>query len=50
MQALMPTPSPQPNAEPGDYVVVVSVAGKVMKQKFKVVNTRASGGLVGTQE
>ncbi|HKP30513.1 MAG TPA: hypothetical protein VJU15_13960 [Gemmatimonadales bacterium] len=50
MQALMPTPSPQPNAEPGDYVVVVSVAGKVMKQKFRVVNPRATGGLVGTQE
>jgi photosystem II stability/assembly factor-like uncharacterized protein len=47
MQALMPAPSPQPQAEPGDYVVVVNVAGKVMRQKFKLVNSRASGGLVG---
>jgi hypothetical protein len=50
MQALMPPPSPQPNAEPGDYVVVVNVAGKVMKQKFKLVSSRAAGGLVGTPD
>jgi photosystem II stability/assembly factor-like uncharacterized protein len=50
MQALMPPPSPQPQAEPGDYVVVVNVAGKVMRQRFKVVNSRAAGGIVGTPE
>jgi photosystem II stability/assembly factor-like uncharacterized protein len=45
MQALMPPPSPPPQAEAGDYLVVINVAGKTLRQKFRVANVRASGGL-----
>lgn len=44
-QALPFTPSPIPSAQPGDYLVTVTVAGQVMKQKLRVERVRPTGGL-----
>ncbi len=45
LQALLPPGAPAPQAEAGDYVVVINVAGKTLRQKFRVAGVRPGGGL-----
>jgi photosystem II stability/assembly factor-like uncharacterized protein len=46
IQGALPfTPMPIPSAQPGDYLVTVTVAGQTMRQKLRVERVKPTGGL-----
>jgi hypothetical protein len=46
IQGALPfTPTPIPSAQPGDYLVTVTVAGQTMKRKLRVERVKPTGGL-----